>query len=67
MDTAILTAIIAAVVAVISAVISIVGQIRVAKLNAKLAEQKEAREKRQQAEDIISRYREPLAHSAYDL
>lgn len=67
MDTAILTAIIAAVVAVISAVISIVGQIRVAKLNARLAEQKEAREKRQQAEDIISKYREPLAHSAYDL
>ncbi|OEU67070.1 MAG: hypothetical protein BA867_01195 [Desulfobacterales bacterium S5133MH16] len=67
MDTAILTAMIAAVVAIISAVISIIGQIRVAKLNAKFAEKKEARGKRQQAEDIISKYREPLAHSAYDL
>jgi len=67
MDTAIVTAIIAAIVAIISAVISIVGQFRVTKLNAKLAEQRESREKRQQAEEIISKYREPLAHSAYDL
>ena len=67
MDKAILTAIIAAVVAIVSAVISIIGQIRVAKLNAKLAEQKEMREKRQKADYIISRYREPFANAAYDL
>lgn len=67
MDPKVLTVIIAAGVAVVSATISIIGQIRVARLRAQLDAEKETREKSHEAQIVLSRYREPLAHSAYDL
>jgi len=67
MDLKIITALIAAGVAVISAVITIVGQVRVARLNASLQKDKETREKNEQAQAIVSKYRDPLVHAAYDL
>jgi hypothetical protein len=67
MDPKVIISLIAAGVAVVSAVISIAGQIRLAKFNAALEQEKETREKQRKAEEILSRYRDPLAHAAYEL
>ena len=67
MDPEVLTALIAAGVAVVSAVISIFGQVRVARLREELDREKETRERTREAEEVLSRYREPLAHATYDL
>lgn len=65
--TAIITATIAAGVAVLSAIISIVGQIHLANFKASLEREREIRTKKQQADEVMSKYREPLVYAAFEL
>ena len=67
MDAKVLAAIIAAGVAVLSAIISIIGQFRIAKFKASLERDREIRAKKQQAEEILSKYRDPLVYAAFEL
>lgn len=67
MDTKTLTAVIAAIVSVCCALISVFGNLKIAKDKIKAEEDRGKREKLDVAEKVISKYREPLAHSAYDL
>jgi hypothetical protein len=67
MDPKILTAVIAAIVAIVSAAITIVGQFRLARFKAQLDQEKESQTKQEQARQVLARYRDPLAHAAYDL
>jgi hypothetical protein len=67
MTTELIVALVSAVIAVLSAVMSIYGQMRVAKFTAEREEKKEAQVKRERAEEILSRYREPLINAAFEL
>ena len=60
-------AIISAVVALASAVLTIFGQLRLAKLQAKLQREHDVTLKEEQAERLLSRYREPLVQAVFEL
>jgi hypothetical protein len=67
MQTPVIAASIAAIAAVISATFAARTQVRVVRLNAQLARDRAQEERMTDSERIVSRYREPLGHAAYDL
>ena len=67
MATEILVATISAIVALIAAAITIWGQTRSAKLQAELRREENEDKRQREAKRLITRYREPLVHAAYDL
>jgi len=67
MDIELIVAIISAIVALIASGFTILGQIRLAQFEAELEEKREQRLKKQEAEAILSRYREPLINAAHEL
>jgi len=67
MSTELIVALVSAVIAVMSAVLSLYGQIRVARLTAEREEKREEKAKKERMEELLSRYREPLLHSAFEL
>jgi hypothetical protein len=62
-----IVALIAGAVALSSAIIAIWGQVKSARVTAGLQDLRLAEDRRQEREKVVSRYREPLARSAYDL
>lgn len=66
-NTAIIVAVISALVAILSAAIAIRGQLKLAREKAALLRKRDERLKKEQAESIISRYREPLIQAAFEL
>ena len=67
MDIEIIIAVISAIAAFIASGFTIWGQIRLAQFQAELEEKREERLKKQEAEAILSRYREPLINAAHEL
>jgi hypothetical protein len=67
MEAPVIAASIAAIAAVISATFAARSQVRVVRLNAQLARDRAQEERMTDSERIVSRYREPLSHAAYDL
>lgn len=67
MSTELAVAVISAGVAVASAAFTIWGQLRSARLSAELQHSERLRERRYEAERVVSRFREPLAQAALDL
>lgn len=67
MATQLIVAVISAVVALIAAAITIWGQTRSTRLASQLRREEEAERHQQEAKRLISRYREPLVHAAFDL
>lgn len=67
MATQLLVAIISAVVALVAAAITIWGQTRSTRLASQLRREEEEEKHKQEAKRLISRYREPLVHAAFDL
>ena len=67
MKTEITVAVISAVVAVVSAVIAVFGQIRLARLQAKLQRERDNTLKEERAQELLSKYREPLAQAGFEL
>lgn len=67
MDLKIFTIVISAVLAIVCACITIVGQFQLIRLKARLDREREKETKQEQAEAILARYRDPLAHAAFDL
>lgn len=63
----IMVAIFSAFAAFIASGFTIFGQLRVAKIQAALEEKREEKLKKQEAEAILSKYREPLVNAAYEL
>lgn len=64
---ALVTSIVAILTALISAIVTYYGQIRATRLEQELQAQREARSAEAQTRQIISRYRDPLLSSAFDL
>ena len=64
---ALLSAFAAVIASVIASVLAIRGQTRLTKLQAELAEKREEKLKKQAAEAILSKYREPLVNAAFEL
>ena len=67
MATELIVATISAVVALVAAAITIWGQTRNARLQAQLRREEEADKRKREAKRLITRYREPLIHAAFDL
>ncbi len=67
MATELLVAIISAAVALVAAGITIWGQTRSTRLAAELRREEAADKQRQESLRLLSRYREPLVHAAFDL
>ncbi len=67
MSTELIVALISGVVALISIALSIYGQNRMATLQARLNREEADRSKAEKAEEILSKYREPLVHAAFEL
>ncbi|MBD2461481.1 hypothetical protein H6G89_10515 [Oscillatoria sp. FACHB-1407] len=67
MKIEVVTAIIAAIVAIMSAILSVYGQMRVARLSDRLAQQREVASREAQTTALMSKYRDPLLRSAIDL
>jgi hypothetical protein len=67
MKTEITIAVISASVALISAIITIFGQMRTARLQARLQHERDDRIKEEQAQKLLTKYREPLAQAAFEL
>lgn len=67
MKPEIIITVIAALVSVISALISVYGQVRTAKVKAKLQKQNQAEEKAAIANKIVEKYRNPILRTAFDL
>lgn len=67
MATELVVAIISAVVALVAASITLWGQTRSTRLAAQLRREEEAEKQRQASLRLLSRYREPLIHAAFDL
>lgn len=67
MDIEVIVAVISAIAALIASGFTIWGQIRLAQFQAELEEKREERLKKQEAEAILSKYREPLVNAAHEL
>ncbi len=67
MATQLIVAVISAVVALIAAAITIWGQTRSTRLASQLRREEASEKQQQEARRLISRYREPLVHAAFDL
>jgi hypothetical protein len=67
MNAELMVALISAGVALVSAGLAIWGQTTSARLAAELQDLRAAEDRRLEREKAVSRYREPLAHAAYDL
>lgn len=67
MQIEIVIAIISALTAVAASIFTISGQARLTKLQADLMEKQDERRKKNEAEAMISKYREPLVNAAYEL
>ncbi len=67
MDTPILVSLLSAAVALISAGFAAISQRRLKRFEATLRREEIETERREVAERLVSRYREPLAHAAFDL
>lgn len=67
MSTELIVGLISAAVAIIAAAITVWGQTRSARLQSQLRREEEAEKRKREAARLISRYREPLIHAAYDL
>jgi len=67
MSTELMVALVSGAVALSAAGLAIWGQIRSAQLDAQLQDLRTAEERRFESERTVSRYREPLARSAFDL
>src|SRR5262249_840293 len=67
LNTELTVALIAAGVALVSGGVTIWGQLRTAKVSAQLQQTERQRERKYEAEKIVSRFREPLAQAAFEL
>jgi hypothetical protein len=67
LSTELIVALIAAGVALASGGVTIWGQLRTAKVSAELQQTERQRERKYEAEKIVSRFREPLAQAAFEL
>ncbi len=67
MSTEMVIAFVSAGVALAGATASVWGQFRIARLKAEMEERRETKRKAEQAEAVLSRYREPLLGSAFEL
>ncbi len=67
MSTELIVGLVSAIVAIIAAAITVWGQTRSARLQSQLRREEEAEKRQQEAARILSRYREPLIHAAFDL
>ena len=67
MNTTLLAAVVAATAAIIGAVLTFWNGTRVARLNAALSREDKVADRNQEAERILSRFREPLLRASYDL
>lgn len=67
MNPELIVALISGVAALISIALSIYGQNRIATLQARLSREESERSKAVKAEEILSKYREPLVHAAFEL
>jgi hypothetical protein len=67
MSFEIMIAIASAFAAIVASSLALIGQNKVAKMNATLAEKRDEKLHKQQAELILSKYREPLVNAAYEL
>lgn len=67
MNIEVIVTVLSACIAFIASGFTIWGQFRLAKLQATLAEKREEKLKKQEAEAIFSKYREPLVNTAYEL
>lgn len=67
MGTELTVALIAAAVSVASASIAIIGQLRLARLQAETSERREELAKKEAARRVVARFREPLCRAAFDL
>lgn len=67
METKITVALISALVALVGTIIAIFGQVRIARLQAKLQRERDVALKEEQAQKLLSKYREPLAQAAFEL
>ncbi len=67
MSFEILIAIASAFAAIVASSLALIGQNKVAKMNATIAEKRDENLHKQQAQLILSKYREPLINAAYEL
>jgi hypothetical protein len=67
MSTEVLVAVISGAMSFIAAGIALMSQRNVARLDAELEERRHERTKQEQADDLRSRYRDPLMNAAFDL
>ncbi len=67
MSTAIVVALISGAVSLAAATISLLSARNVARLNSQLEDQRRARTKQEQAEELRARYRDPLLGAVFDL
>jgi hypothetical protein len=67
MSTELIVAWIAALFALLSALVSVYGQIRITQIQHKFEQEKTEKSKNEDAEKILSKYREPLVQAAFDL
>ncbi len=67
MSTAIVVALISGAVSLAAATVSLLSARSVARLNSQLEEQRRARTKREQADELRARYRDPLLGAVFDL
>ena len=67
MDIDLVVALISGVIAIAAAVLAIWGQLRAARFASELERLRLAEQRRFDKETTVARYREPLAHAAYDL
>jgi hypothetical protein len=67
METPIIIAIISAIVAAGSAALSIYGQVKVTRLQDQLQRKRDETLKEEQAQKLLSKFREPLAQAAFEL
>ena len=67
MSTAIIVALISGCISLAAALIAVVNARTVARLNSELEERRRERTKREQAEELRARYRDPLLGAAFDL
>lgn len=67
MNIELIIALFSAFAALIASGFTILGQTRLTKLQAELAEKREEKLKKQEVEAILSKYREPLVNAAYEL
>ncbi len=67
MEIKITVALISALLALVGAIIALLGQARLAKLQAKLQRERDVTLKVEQAKELLSKYREPLAQAGFEL